>query len=117
MLRLYGGAIHGYKKCCEAGALRKLGLAVERDPSNARDYRLAGVEPRLVELFSKRRAMIAAAAERAGIDTAVERAMAQQITLNTRAEKRFTEVAELEARWERELEKRRLHARELRLRT
>jgi conjugative relaxase-like TrwC/TraI family protein len=103
LLKLYGGAIQAHKKCTEAGLLRKLGYAVEIDPNNPRDYRLAGVDQKLVELFSKRRAMIEAAAERAGINTSVERAAAQMIAFDTRADKRFTDAAELEARWEREL--------------
>ena len=103
LLKSYGGAIHAYKKCCETGALKRLGLAVEIDPTNARDYCLAGVDRRVVELFSKRRAMIEEAAQRDGIDVSVERAAAQMIAFDTRASKRFTDAAALEARWEAEL--------------
>ncbi len=103
LLKKYGGAINAYKRCAEAGALKKLGLAVERDPENRRSYRLAGVDQRLVELFSKRRAMIEKAAKKAGIDTAKERLAAQLIAYDTRDDKRFADAHALEVRWESEL--------------
>jgi conjugative relaxase-like TrwC/TraI family protein len=103
LLMRYGGAINAYKKCAEAAKLKELGLAVERDPENPRAYRLAGVEPRLVELFSKRRDMIEKAARKAGIDTAKDRLSAQFIAYDTREDKRFTEAETLEVRWDNEL--------------
>ena len=103
LLLRYGGAINAYKRCSEAGALKKLGLAVERDPDNRRSYRLAGVDQRLVELFSKRRAMIEKAARKAGIDTSKERLATQLIAYDTRNDRRFTDAQALEARWEKEL--------------
>ena len=103
LLLKYGGAIQAFKKCSEAGALRRIGLAVELNPDNPRDYRLAGVDGKLVDLFSKRRAMVEAAASRAGIDTATERLATQLIAYDTREDKRFRAAAELEARWDAEL--------------
>ena len=103
LLMRYGGAINAYKRCSEAGALKRLGLAVERDPDNQRSYRLAGVDQRLIDLFSKRREMIEDAARQAGIDTAKERLAAQIIAYDTRDDKRITDADALEARWENEL--------------
>lgn len=100
LLKKYGGAIAAYHRCEVASGIRELGFAVERD---GRNFQIAGFPPVILDLFSKRRAEIEKLADDLGFDTAQRRQAAQVASYQTRANKEFTPLAELEARWDREL--------------
>lgn len=100
LLKRYGGAIAAYHRAEIADGMRELGYSVERD---GRNFSLAGFPPAIVELFSKRRADIEKLARSKGFDTAEARQAAQVASFESRADKSFTPLAELEARWDREL--------------
>ena len=100
LLKKYGGAIAAYHRAEVAKGIREMGYAVERD---GRNFQIAGFPPGIIELFSKRRADIERLAKEMGFDTAQARQAAQVAGYQTRADKEFTPLAELEERWDREL--------------
>lgn len=100
LLKKYGGAIAAYHRAEVAKGVREMGYAIERD---GRNFQIAGFPPGILDLFSKRRAEIEKLADDLGFDTAQARQAAQVASFQSRADKAFTPLAELEARWDREL--------------
>lgn len=101
ILKSAGGIAALYRSELASGLRAELGYEAVRA---GRNFEIAGVAEAVLELFSKRRAAIEAAARERGFDTAEDRVAAQAAAHGTRARKdRETPLAALEAEWERQL--------------
>ena len=101
ILKSAGGIAALYRSELASGLRAELGYEAVRA---GRNFEIAGVAEPVLELFSKRRAAIEAAARERGFDTAEDRVAAQAAAHGTRARKdRETPLAALEAEWERQL--------------
>lgn len=101
ILKNAGGIAALYRSELASGLRAELGYEAVRA---GRNFEIAGVAEAVLELFSKRRAAIEAAARERGFDTAEDRVAAQAAAHGTRARKdRETPLAALEAEWERQL--------------
>ena len=101
ILKNAGGIAALYRSELASGLRAELGYEAVRA---GRNFEIAGVAEPVLELFSKRRAAIEAAARERGFDTASDRVAAQAAAHGTRARKdRETPLVTLKAEWERQL--------------
>ncbi|EGO96282.1 hypothetical protein APM_0898 [Acidiphilium sp. PM] len=81
-----------------ARRLERLGVQVEPSPEHG--FKIVGQPDDLIDLWSKRRKQIVAAAAERGIETKDNAALAQMIALQTRQKKSdLQDIAKLEERW------------------
>lgn len=101
ILRNAGGIAALYRSELASELRRELGVEAVRD---GRNFEVAGIPLKVLDLFSKRRAEIERAACESGFDTATNRGAAQVAAFETReAKDKDASLAALEQRWVREL--------------
>lgn len=102
ILRNAGGIAALYRSELASELRRELGVEAVRD---GRNFEVAGIPPKVLDLFSKRRAEIEKAARESGFDTARNRGAAQVAAFETReAKDKDVSLTALEQRWVRELD-------------
>lgn len=101
ILRNAGGIAALYRSEFASELRRELGVEAVR---NGRNFEVAGIPSKVLDLFSKRRAEIEKAARESGFDTARNRGAAQVAAFETReAKDKDVSLTALEQRWVREL--------------